>query len=126
MKVIIGALLFYGFCSAQNGVPSEHSKNSKTGAVCVGFDFSKALPDTDLYIKIGSLEKKLYSNSSGKTIYDQLDLKTTHYVQVLKGDDPFKTFSLDFKKLKTNFVIIWKAPGEWRMTPLKKGKCINP
>lgn len=105
---------------------SEHAASEVQGAICIGPDHSKARSTEEIFVKVDGAEKKSYSKSEGLILFKDLDLDKIHTVHLLVGNKSFLTLAVDFKKLKTNFVILWKAAGAWKLLPVGGTKCEWP
>ena len=104
----------------------SHSKSMNSGAICLGPDLSMIQPDSDIFISLDNSKKELFSDSRGKIPFKDLNLKKKHLIRLFKGDLQFTSFNVDFKKLKTNFVIVWKASGYWKSMAVGGEKCEWP
>ena len=113
IKQIILALLILSapVLAAENG-----------GKVFFGKNLAKpASEHTDrLYLKIND-SKILYFNRKHKgPVLENLNLNKDHIVKVYFDDEIGGSWILNFSKLKSTSVIIWRSAGSWRMEPLEK------
>ncbi len=111
---------------AESFVPERHAAAAKVGAICAGPDYSKALPDKDIYIKIDNGEKQIFSGARGKILFHNLNLDKKYLIRIFKDNTQFSSLKLEFVKFKTNFVMIWKSSGAWRMDPVIGETCDGP
>lgn len=128
MSICLGIALF---CWAnaeekKRSKPVLYSAQENTGAICLGPDLSMAGVYSDIFIKIDSGEKKLFSGAEGQIPFTGLNLKKKHAVKLFKGTEQFSSFSISFEKPKSNFLIIWKSPGSWRAMPVGGEECTWP
>ena len=89
------------------------------GNVFFGINLAKALIEhTDsIYLKIND-SKKLYFNKNYQgPVLENLDLNKDHIVRVYFGEKIAQSWILNFSKLQTQSVVIWRSAGAWRMDP---------
>ena len=94
------------------------ASGEQSGNVCFGKNLAKPLSEhTDrLYLKIDD-SKKLYFNKPQKQgpVITHLDINSDHMVKVYFDDILTQSWTLNFSKLNTQSVIIWRSTGSWRM-----------
>jgi hypothetical protein len=99
----------------------SHEKNLLTGAVCAGPDLSPAPDRNNLKIKVGIEKPRRFE--LWQWVSNGLDLEKRHLIVIYNGKTPIASWYVDFRALKTNFVIVWKAYGAWKMKPVKSEVC---
>lgn len=103
------------------------SANEGQGIVCLGKNLAKTLSEQSdrLYLKIGDSEKIYFEHPyyRPKVVSKNLDRRQDHVVKVFYDDKLVQSWKLNFKKLKTDGVLIWRASGSWRMEPYDAGLC---
>jgi hypothetical protein len=121
--VVWRATLFIIIVCFINIVSSAESQ----GTVCLGKNLAKSLSEHSdrLYLKIDDSQKIRFERPySGPTVViDNLDLSSDHMVYVYFDDKVVQSWKLDFNKLKTESVLIWRASGSWRMEPYQATSC---
>lgn len=101
--------------------------NDITGTVCLGKNL--ALPyeeHTDrLHLRIDDSPNIYfaYPYSGPRVIAQNLDLYKDHLVKVYFDGQVAQSWKLNFSELKTNSVLVWRAPGAWRMEPNEASLC---
>ena len=93
--------------------------NDNVGKVFFGENLAIPLSEhTDrLYIKINDSEKLYFNRKHEGPVLENLDLSKDHMVKVYFDDKIAQSWILNFSKLKTQSVIIWRSAGSWRMDP---------
>lgn len=108
-------------------IGSTASVSADTGGVCLGPNLTKALelPRERLFITIDNSEPLYFDsqNSQPHLVLDGLSLDSPHMVKVHFDGQIVKSWVLDFKKLGTPLVLIWRAAGSWRMEPVTADRC---
>lgn len=96
--------------------------NDNAGKVFFGKNLAKpASEHTDrLYLKINDSEKLYFNRKYEGPVLENLDLNKNHIVKVYFDDEIGRSWVLNFSKLKTKSVIIWRSAGSWRMEPLEE------
>jgi len=121
---IVGLLIKYNlllFCLLATAVEA----NSHSGTVCFGKNLAKPSSEhTDrLYLKIDDSEKLYFNRPQNGPVLANLDINRTHMVKVYFDDQLGKSWTLNYSKLNTQSVIIWRSAGSWRMEPNKAFDC---
>lgn len=97
------------------------------GTVCLGENLAKPASEHSerLYLKIGNLPNIHFVRPyrGPKIVARNLDIRESHIVKVYFGNKVVKSWALNFSKLKTNSVLIWRATGSWRMEPNNASSC---
>ena len=108
MKQIILVLLLFS---------TSVMAGENTGNVFFGKNLAKPLVEhTDrIYLKIDNSEKLYFNREHGGPVLEKLDLNRDYVVKVFFDDKVAQSWILNFSKLKTDSVIIWRAAGSWRM-----------
>lgn len=90
------------------------------GKVFFGKNFAKpASEHTDrLYLQLNDSEKLYFNKKHNGPVLDNLDTNKDHTVKVYFDNKLVTSWKLNFSKLKTPSVIIWRASGSWRMDVL--------
>ena len=93
------------------------------GKVFFGKNLAKPLIEhSDLiYLRINGSEKLYFNRKYEGPVIEDLDFKKDHIVTVYFGDKTAQSWILNFSKLKTQSVVIWRSSGSWRMEP-SRGK----
>jgi hypothetical protein len=96
--------------------------NDEGGKVYFGKNLAKPASEyTDrLYLKIDDSEKLYFNRKHKGPVLENLDLNKDHIVKVYFDDKIGRSWKLNFSKLKTKSVVIWRSAGSWRMEPLEK------
>ena len=99
--------------------------NDNVGEVCFGKNLAKPSNEhTDrLYLKINDSEKLYFNRPHKGPVLENLDLNKNHIVKVYFEDKIVQSWILNFSKLKTQRVIIWRSSGSWRMEPAEESIC---
>ena len=89
------------------------------GKVYFGENLAKSYSEhTDsLKIQINDSDKYLFNAKYSDSVVSNLNLNETHIVKVFFDGVLVQSWKLNFKKLKTNSVVIWRSAGSWRMEP---------
>ncbi len=95
------------------------------GTVCFGQNYAKPFDEhTDrLYLKINDSEKLYFNDLLEKPVQKNLDINRNHLVKVYFDNQIASTWILNFAKLNTQSVVIWRAAGSWRMDPVDRSIC---
>lgn len=98
--------------------------NDNTGRLFFGKNLAKPLDEhTDrIYLKIDDSEKLYFNRKHEGPILENLDCNQDHIVKVYYNDKIAQSWILNFSKLKTHNVIIWRSSGSWRMETLEDSK----
>ncbi|MDH5178295.1 MAG: hypothetical protein OEZ39_09210 [Gammaproteobacteria bacterium] len=98
-----------------------------TGTVCLGSNLAKPYAETThrLYLRIDKSEKIFFPvNYAGdRVVVKDLALDKKHRVYVYFDDEVVVSWKLDFNKLQTDTVVVWRAAGSWRMDAVKRSDC---
>jgi hypothetical protein len=101
--------------------------NEQTGTVCLGKNLAKPISEhtSRLFLKIDNSPKLYFKKPyiEPATVLRNLDLKKKHKVNVYFDNKVVESWTLNFSKLKTKSVLIWRAPGSWRMEPNEASSC---
>jgi len=122
LRIIAWAFLGIFLWSAPAYVFSQSMPAS--GSVCLGPYLGKVRIEHEfqrLYLRIGE-SGKIHFDPSQKTriVLNNLDLHKTYSVKVFFDAKPVESWALNFDKLKSVMVIIWRSAGAWRMEPVEK------
>lgn len=100
------------------------------GSVCLGPFLSIILYESSNrpYLTIGDYGPFRFeqTNQTCRLVADNLDLDKVYKVKVHFEDKVVTSWDLNFKKIGSNMVYIWRAKGAWRMEAIKNGKCERP
>jgi hypothetical protein len=118
--IILLFILFPHFVIAEDG-----------GSVCLGPFLGKAAseyePSTQPYVTIGDSGpfhfEQRPGNQSPVLIIEGLALEKTHTVKVHFKGKIVESWGLNFEKVGSNSVRIWRSAGAWRMDPIKDSAC---
>ncbi len=101
--------------------------NELKGTVCLGKNLAKVSSEHTerLYLKIGDSPKIYFIRpySGKRVIAKNLDIRKEHAIKIFFDDQIVQSWKLNFLKLKTDSVLIWRASGSWRMEPNKASSC---
>ncbi len=102
------------------------------GSVCLGPNLIKVREDPALgpFIIIDH-ESPVFAGPSSnndlpRVIAKELDLNVRHEVKIMFEGKVADSWAIDFRKLGSSMVVIWRATGAWRMEPSKTGQCVWP
>ena len=97
------------------------------GMICLGKNLAKPLSEHSerLYLKVNDSPNIYFVRpySEPKIIALNLDIQKDHIVKVYFDNKVVQSWKLNFLKLKTNSVLIWRATGSWRMEPNDASSC---
>ena len=101
--------------------------DDRKGTVCLGKNLAKPLSEHSnrLYLTVNN-SKKIYflrPYRGPKMVFNNLDLSKVHTINIYFDDKITQSWKLNFSKLKTNSVLIWRAPGSWRMESNEASSC---
>ena len=98
---------------------------SDFGKVCFGKNIAKPASEYSdrLYIKIDDSKKIFFNRDYNGPVISDLDLKSDHIVKVYFDDKIGMSWKLNFQKLNTKSVVIWRSTGSWRMEPVNGEAC---
>lgn len=98
------------------------ASDNNGGKVFFGKNLAKpASEHTDrLYLKINDSKKLYFNRKYEGPVMENLDLNKDHIIKVYFDDQATISWVLNFSKLKTKSVVIWRSAGSWRMKPLEK------
>ena len=125
LGLIILGIILLSITSMGSAEVASHQTSDKFGAICLGPDLSMAGVDYDIFISV-DWKKKKFSGEQGHIAFDDLELNKKHIVRLFKGNKQFQSFKIDFRKLKSNFVVVWKAAGYWKSMSVGGEKCEWP
>lgn len=101
--------------------------SEQMGTVCLGKNLSKVSSEHSdrLYIKIGDSSRIYFLRpySGPGIVLKNLDIKKDFSVSIFFDDEVTQSWKLNFSKLKTESVLIWRSAGSWRMEPNKVSTC---
>jgi hypothetical protein len=103
------------------------SSNEMNGTVCLGKNL--ALPydeHTDrLYLKIDDSPRIYFVRPyiGPRVVAQNLDIHKDHMVKVYFDNQEVQSWKLNFSKLKTKKVLVWRASGAWRMEANEVSSC---
>jgi hypothetical protein len=111
-KLIIALIVF--------STPVLASDNG--GKVYFGKNLAKpASEHTDrLYLQINDSEKLYFNRKYEGPVLENLNLTKDHIVKVYFDDKIGRSWILNFSKLKTESVVIWRSAGAWRMERIEE------
>ena len=121
MKILIGFIVlcfvsFPLFALAEN-----------KGSVCLGPFLSVVWyePSTRPYLTIGNYGPFHFEqgNQPFRLIVEDLDIKKVYRVKVHYDGKVVRSWNLNFEKIGSDRVCIWRDKGAWRMEPIKNSKC---
>ena len=94
------------------------------GKVFFGENLAKPYSEhTDrIYLKIDDSEKLYFNRKQEGPVLENLSLNKDHMVKVYFDDKLARSWILNFSKLKTKSVVIWRSAGAWRMDALEESK----
>ena len=98
--------------------------NDNVGKVFFGKNLAKPYSEhTDrIYLKIDDSEKLYFNRKQEGPVLENLNLNKDHIVKVYFDDELARSWILNFLKLKTRSVVIWRSAGAWRMDALEESK----
>lgn len=115
IKTLLLATLIY--------LPNVSMANELHGTVCLGKNLSIIASDHSnrLYLNIDGLAKFHFDKpfEAPKIVEENLDVNKEHTVYVYYDNEVVDSWPLNFSKLKTSSVLIWRAKGAWHMAPNK-------
>lgn len=101
--------------------------NEQKGTVCLGENLAKpAIEHSDrLFLKIDNSPNIYfeYPYIGPGAVLINLDLNKDHKVYVYFDNQVVESWKLNFSKLETDSVLIWRASGSWRMEPNEASSC---
>jgi len=99
--------------------------NDKMGKVYFGNNLAKPHSEhTDrLHLIIDDSEKLYFNRSHEGPVLNDLDINIDHMVKVYFDNQLGSSWVLNFSKLKTQSIIIWRSAGSWIMEPLEESTC---
>ena len=99
--------------------------DDKVGKVCFGKNLAKPISEhTDrLYLKIDDSHKLFFNRPIEGPVLGNLELNKDHIVKVYFDEQIVQSWKLNFSKLQTHSVIIWRSAGSWRMEPVEELNC---
>jgi hypothetical protein len=99
--------------------------DDNAGKVCFGKNLAKAYSEhTDrLYLKINDSNKLFFNQKYTGPVIRDLDVNRVHMIKVYFDNQLVKSWPLNFSRLHTNSVIIWRSAGAWRMEPVDSFEC---
>lgn len=113
--------------SATQSPVSTHPQNAAKGAICLGPDLSPApRPKQSVFVQIEGRQSIDFYEKMYKIAYDDLDLNKVYIIKWVYQGKPFVSWKVDFRKLNTNMVMVWKAYGTWKMEAIDDGRCVWP
>ena len=121
MKILIHFILIF-FVS----LPLfEHAEGK--GSVCLGPFLSVVWyePSTRPYLTIEDYGPFHFDqeNQLSRFVAEDLDIKKVYKIKVHFGGKVVSSWNLNFDKIGSDMVCIWRDKGAWRMEPVKKSKC---
>jgi hypothetical protein len=95
------------------------------GKVCFGKNLAKPYSEhTDrVYLKIDDSDKLYFNGPNDEPALEDLDINKNHMVKVYFDNHLVRSWQLNFSKIGSHSVIIWRAAGSWRMEPADESKC---
>ena len=95
--------------------------NENGGKVYFGKNLAKPASEyTDrLYLKIDDSKKLYFNRKREGPVLENLDMNKDYIIKVYFDDKIGSSWILNFSKLKTKSVVIWRSAGSWRMEPLE-------
>ena len=95
--------------------------NEHFGKIYFGKNLAKPLSEhTDrLYLTVDDSEKLYFDRTHPGPVATNLDVNADHMVNVYFDGKITQSWILNFGKLKTHSVVIWRSSGSWRMEPLE-------
>jgi hypothetical protein len=96
--------------------------NDYSGEVFFGKNLAKpASEHTDrLYLRIDDSKIQYFNRKHEGPVFENLDLEKDYIVKVYFDDELCCSWIMNFSKMKTKSVIIWRSAGSWRMEPFEK------
>jgi hypothetical protein len=99
--------------------------SDELGKVCFGKNLAKPHSEhTDrVYLRIDDSNKLYFNRPNDGPVLASLDINKNHMVKVYFDDQLVRSWPLNFSKLGSRSVIIWRSAGSWRMEPVEESKC---
>lgn len=106
-------------------IAASAAANDRLGQVCFGDNLAKPFSEhTDrLYLTIDDSEKRYFNRTHAGPVADHLDLQRDHLIQVYFDDRIVASWILNFTKLNTQSVVIWRSSGAWHMDSAEAPRC---
>lgn len=99
--------------------------NNNVGKICFGKNLAKSLDEhTDkLYLKVDNSDKLFFNHPHEEAVLNNLDITKNHIVKVYFDDQLCESWILNFSKLKTQNIIIWRSAGSWHTQSVSTSVC---
>lgn len=103
------------------------SSNETKGTVCLGNNL--ALPSEEhsdrLYLRIDDSPRIYFVRPyrGPRVVARNLDVHKEHTVRVYFDHQQVQSWTLNFPKLNTDSVLVWRSSGAWRMEPNDTSSC---
>lgn len=98
-----------------------------TGTICLGSNLAKPFDEQTnrVYLRINNSEKIFFIRpySGPRVIASHLDLTHDHSVKVYFDDQVVQSWTVNFEKLNSAGINIWRAPGSWRSESINPNEC---
>jgi hypothetical protein len=103
------------------------SSTEVNGTVCLGENLAKPLDEHSdrLYLKIDDSPRIYFARPyrGPRVVAQNLNIQKDHMVQVYFDNQLVRSWKLNFSKMKTGSVVVWRASGSWRMEPNEVTSC---
>jgi hypothetical protein len=119
-------LLIIAALAATADAGSRQSMKANFGAICLGPDLSKGPHEKNFFLQVNESNKVRFSGNQEKIAFTRLSLRQTQYVHIFKGEIEIQRLVIDFERIGTNFVVLWKAAKKWRIYPVGGEECVWP
>lgn len=98
--------------------------NDNVGKVFFGKNLAKPYSEhTDrIYLKIDDSKKLYFNRKQEGPVLENLSLNKDYIVKIYFDDKIVQSWILNFSKLKSKSVVIWRSAGSWRMEALEESK----
>ena len=97
------------------------------GSVCLGPFLSVVWYESSTrpYLTIGDYGPFHFyqENQQSRLVAEDLDLNRTYKVKVHFGGRVVRSWNLNYDKIGSDRVCIWRDKGAWRMEPIENSKC---
>jgi len=107
-----------GAHSECEGFAKWQKKKKEYGSIIIGQDLSKVLTKNPLMIEIEGFGSRSIPRK-GEKIITGLNLNKIYHIKVNYEEKVIKDWTINFSKLKTRRIKIYKSPGYWRLNPLR-------
>ena len=109
-------------------LPSQSlSAEEAGGIICLGNNLAKVADENSrrLHLQVDDSSNIYFTKPyNGPTLVEKgMSVTSDHTIKVFFDGDVVQSWTLNFERLNTNSVVVWRSAGAWRMDAIDASLC---